>query len=220
MGALKTHSSRLAHWTGLLVAVTLFLAAGTASAGAPTDFIKKHTDDVTRLLGQEESEERARKFSAKAETIIDFRELASRALEGHWKQRSAEDQDQFLALLQQLLEANYKKKLQGNQVGEDYQIEYLEEKQRDERALVRTKVKWGDTEKKQKPVEYRMMKTESGWVVYDLVIDDISLEETYRESYTKIIEEDGWDELISKMKEKIEELKSADDEKEGEGDEE
>ena len=217
MGARKTESNRLARWTGLLVAIVVFLAAATASAGAPTDFIKKHTDDVTRLLGQEESAERAEKFSEKADQIIDFRELASRALEGHWKKRSADDQDQFLSLLQELLEANYKKKLQGNQVGEDYEIEYLEEKQRGDRALVRTVVKWGETDKKQKPVEYRMMEKEAGWVVYDLVIDDISLEETYRESYTKIIEEDGWEELISKMQEKIKELKS---DEEGEGEEE
>ncbi len=189
-----------------LVFTALFLAAPMVWAGEPTQFIKKNEGDVTRLLGQEESEERARKFSKIADELIDFRELASRALRGYWEDRSDEDRDQFMSLLKDLLEANYRKKLEGKQLGEDYEIEYTEERRQGDRAIVRSVIKWGDSEKEREPVEYKLMKKSSGWVIYDLVIDDISLEETYRESYTKIIEDEGWEALIGKMKKKISEL--------------
>jgi phospholipid transport system substrate-binding protein len=190
----------------VLVFSVLFLAAPMVWAGEPMDFIKKNEGDVTRLLAQKESEERARKFSKLADQLIDFRELASRALRGHWEDRSQEDRDQFMTLLKDLLEANYRKKLEGKQLGEDYKIDYTDERQQGDRAIVRSVVKWGDSEKEREPVEYKLMKKSSGWVIYDLVIDDISLEETYRESYTKIIEDEGWDALIQKMKDKIAEL--------------
>lgn len=192
---------------GLIVLLAVLLGAGTVAAESPTEYIKAHTDEVTELLEEEASEERSEKFSKKAQELIDFRMLASRALEGYWEERSEEEQEEFLTRLQALLEANYKNKIEGQKLGEDYTIEYIDEKQREDRALVRMKVKWGETEKKQKPVDYKMMKQEDDWIVYDLVIDDISLEETYRESYTKIIDREGWDALIEKMGEKIEKLK-------------
>jgi phospholipid transport system substrate-binding protein len=191
------------------VLIGLMAWSGTAAATmTPTEYIKHHTADVTDLLAQEESEERARKFSEKAEKVIDFRTLASRALGKHWDARNDEERQEFLDHLQTLLEANYKNKLEGNEVGEDYTIEYLEEKQRDDRAIVRTRVAWGKSDKERKPVEYKLMKKENGWVVYDVVIDDISLEATYRDSYTKIIEEDGWDALIDKMEQKIKKIRA------------
>ncbi len=193
----------LALWVGAVGVV------GQAEAAelSPVEYIKRHTAEVTDLLAQEESEERARKFSEKADEIIDFRMLASRALGEHWEARSEEERDVFLDRLQTLLEANYKNKLEGNEFGEDYTIEYRDERQRDDRAIVETVVKWGEADKEQKPVEYKMADKENGWVVYDVVIDDISLEATYRESYTKIIEEDGWEALIDKMEAKIEEIR-------------
>ena len=191
-----------------VAALTLMVGPAAASAESPKAFVKRQTDEVTKLLAEEESEERAEKFSEKAQEIIDFEMLASRALEGHWKERSDEEREQFLTLLQRLLEANYKRKLEGQKVGEDYTIEYLEEKQRDDRAFVNTRVKWGETEKERKPVSYKLVRQEGEWIIYDVVIDDISLEQTYRESYTEIIKKEGWDALIEKMKKKIDELES------------
>lgn len=185
-----------------------FSASPAAAVESPTDFIKKHSKEVTELLSQDESPGRAEKFSEKAHNLIDFRTLASRALEGHWEERSDAEQEKFLELLQKLLEANYKKKLEGYELGEDYEIKYLEEKQRDDRALVSTKVIWGNSEKKRKPVKYKMMKQEGDWIIYDVVVDGASLEQTYRDAYTEIIRKDGWDTLIEKMKQKIEKLRA------------
>jgi phospholipid transport system substrate-binding protein len=193
---------------------TLSIAALTASffigglspawAGEPTDYIKKSSQEVSKVLRQKESKKRHEEFSAKVNQIVDFKELAARALADHWEKRTPEEQQTFLSLLQELLEANYQEKLEGKTLGEDYEIEYLDEKTRDKLAIVKTKVKWDEG---QKPASYKLMKKENGWVVYDIIIDDISLVETYRDAYTEIIETEGWDELISRMQQKAEQLR-------------
>jgi phospholipid transport system substrate-binding protein len=189
-----------------VLAIGLLLAStGLVWAGEPTKFIEKNAAEVSDLLRQQDSQERQAKFSEKIDEVVDFRELASRALGEHWKARTDEEQQQFLDLLQELLEANYRDSLQGNTLGEDYEIEYLDERTKDSLAIVKTRIKW---EEDDRPVDYKMIEKEGAWVIYDIVIDDISLEETYRESYTEIIEQEGWDELISRMKERAEALRA------------
>ena len=197
---------RLTKWTvGLSTFfVALLVAGSTAFAGVPTDFIKANAQQVSDLLETESSEERSKKFSEKLHSLVDFRELADRALETHWDKRTDEEKEQFLSLLQELLEANYRKKLEGRALGEDYEIDYLEEKMRGNKAIVKTKVNWEDGEE---TVDYKMLDSDEGWIIYDIVIDDISLVETYRDSYTKIIEEDGWGELIDRMEKKAEKIR-------------
>ncbi len=188
------------------LAVLLVLAStGIAFAGEPTDFVKKNATEVSELLRQKDSEKRHEQFSAKLNKVVDFRELASRALGEHWEARTAEEQQTFLDLLREMLEANYRNKLEGNTLGEDYQIEYLEEKTRKNLAIVKTRIKWDTGDE---TADYKLIKDDGDWVIYDTIIDDISLVETYRESYTQIIEDEGWDELIRRMRERAKELRT------------
>ena len=190
----------------LLAAAVLCMTASTALAGPPTEFVQGQTKEVTSILSQKETKARAKKLDAILQRSVDFRELASRSLKGHWEKQTPEAQQEFLTLLQRMLEANYTSKLSGKQLGKDYSVEYLDEKTRGDLAIVKTSV---TVQEDRKPVAYKLTKREDGWIVFDIVIDDISLEETYRESYTAIIEEEGWGTLISRMKDKIKELESA-----------
>ena len=88
----------------------------------------------------------------------------------------------------------------------DYAIQYTGEKVRANRAIVKSTVRVKDTSK---PVDYKLMQKDAKWVVYDIVIDDIGLEETYREAYVEIIEDEGWTGLISRMKEVLADRRAA-----------
>lgn len=197
-------SHRILRFT-IASALTLGLSA-SAMAGAPTDFVKGQTTEVTELLKKKESKARAKKLDKILQQSVDFRELAARSLKGHWEKQTPEAQEEFLSLLQRMLEANYATKLSGKQLGKDYSVEYLDEKTRDDLAIVKTRIV---IKKENKPVSYKLTKKGDAWIVFDIVIDDISLEETYRESYTAIIDDEGWDSLISRMKDKIKELEAA-----------
>jgi phospholipid transport system substrate-binding protein len=186
-------------------AALLIAFSATAAWATPTDYVKKKTGTVTSILQKPDSKKRQKTLHEVLEQTIDFRELASRALGEHWKARTPEEQQEFLDLLQELLQANYEGKLEGSTLGEDYEIKYTEEKTRGDKAIVKTIVV---TKKEKKPVDYKLVKKDSGWTIFDVVIDDISLEETYRESYTAIIEKEGWDSLIQRMKDKAKELRA------------
>lgn len=200
------------------IVLGLLMAVPSAFAGEPTEFVKRQAEQVDEVLAdRSNSDVRTDAFAEIVQEAVDFRELAKRSLGEHWKEQNEENRKQFLELLEKLLRANYKNKITGEKLGQDYEIKYLDEKQRDDRAFVSSRVQWGETEKERKPLDFKLMKKEGGWVIYDLVIDDISLESTYRDSYTEIIEEDGWDALIEKMKERIEELRNEAGEETSEG---
>lgn len=52
------------------------------------------------------------------------------------------------------------------------------------------------------PVTYRMIATEEGWQVYDVVIENISFVTNYREEYGSEIRRGGLDQLISKLEDR------------------
>ena len=72
-------------------------------------------------------------------------------------------------------------------------------------ALVKVDVVLKDGKK---PLVYKLLQRGGSWVVFDIVIDDISLEETYSEDYTAIIVDEGWPALIQKMKDRVKELEA------------
>lgn len=179
----------------------------SASAWAsPTDYVKKRTDEVTKVLSQKDTSKREDKLRSVLLETIDFRELASRALGEHWSSRTPEEQQEFLDLLQELLRANYEGQLSGRQLGKDYEIKYGDARERNDMAIVKTVVVAKD---ETKPVDYKLVKKGDAWSIYDVVIDDISLEETYRDAYVEIIKKEGWPSLIQRMKDKAEEARTA-----------
>ncbi len=181
------------------------LSATAAFAGEPTEFVKKRTAEVTAVLSKPESNKRAAELNAIVQKSIDFRELAARSLKGYWENQPPEAQQEFLTLLQQMLQANYANKLAGRQLGKDYTVEYGAEKTRGELAVLRVNI---IASGESKPVQYKLLQRDKSWIVYDIVIDDISLEETYRESYTEIIKDEGWGSLIQRMKDRVKELEA------------
>lgn len=188
-------------------ATLLVLLAVTSVAWAnPTDYVKKRTDSVTKILSQKDSKDREAKLRAVLQETIDFRELASRALGEHWSSRTPEEQQEFLDLLQELLQANYEGQLAGRALGKDYEIKYGDARERNDVAIVKTTVV---AKNESKPVDYKLVKKGDSWSIYDVVIDDISLEETYRESYVELIEKEGWPSLIQRMKDKAAEARQA-----------
>lgn len=190
----------------LILTVLLLCSSALAFAGAPTDFVKKKTTEVSSILSKKESKSRAKKLDRVIQKTIDFEALAARSLKGYWEKRTEEERKEFLGLLQQLLQSNYEKKLSGKKLEKDYTVTYVSEATRGNVAIVKTSIKH---KSETKPVHYKLQKTDKTWIAYDIVIDDISLEETYRESYTEIIKEEGWPALIVRMKDKVKQIKSS-----------
>jgi phospholipid transport system substrate-binding protein len=136
-----------------------------------------------------------------ADEIFDFPETAKRSLGRHWTSRTAGERDEFVGLFSDLLERSYisKVELYGGE-----KISYLGDMVEGDQALVRTRIiTKGGTEV---PVEYRMLKRVERWLVYDVVIEGVSLVANYRTQFNKIIQTSSYAELVKKMKVKQDEF--------------
>ena len=84
-------------------------------------------------------------------------------------------------------------------------VEYRAEKTRGKKALVETLIKTASADI---PVNYKPYQKDGAWLVYDVVIEGVSLVSNYRSSYHTIVKKEGLDGLMLKMEEKLKELEA------------
>jgi phospholipid transport system substrate-binding protein len=190
----------------VVLAVTL-LTGRWAVAGLPTDQLKAQIDRVLKTLEDPELKKEGRVKDRRAAVrkiandIFDFSETARRSLGRHWQGRTPAERDEFVQLFSDLLERTYMSKIE-TYGGE--KIQYNGDTIEGDQAKVQTKlVTKGSGEI---PVEYRMHKVGGRWLVYDVVIEGVSLVANYRTQFNKIIQTSSFQELMNKMKNKQHEL--------------
>ena len=197
-------------WLGIALACTVLvgpLAVREAAAGAPTEQLRTHVDRVLKLLDDsslkapDKAKERRTAVRKVADDIFDFAETAKRSLGRHWAARTPEERDEFVKLFGDLLERSYISKIElyGGE-----KIQYVGDKVEGETAVVQSKLltKAGG----EVPIEYRMLKKGERWLVYDVVIEGVSLVANYRTQFNKIIQTSSFQDLVKKMKTRQEEL--------------
>jgi len=195
-----------------VLALVLSLAVVTltgrwALAGVPSDQLRGQIDRVIKVLEDPElkkeghAKDRRAAVRKIANDIFDFSETARRSLGRHWQGRTPAERDEFVQLFSDLLERSYISKIE-TYGGE--KIAYLGDSIEGEQAKVQTKLvtKGGG----EIPIEYRMHKKGDRWLVYDVVIEGVSLVANYRTQFNKIIQTSSFQELVNKMKNKQQEL--------------
>ena len=192
-----------------LTALLLVPLVGTdrAWAGAPTDQLRAQIDRAVKILEdpelKKEGRQKDRRLAVRqvANDIFDFSETAKRSLARHWTPRSQAERDEFVGLFSDLLERSYISKIElyGGE-----KIQYVGEAIEGEGAVVRTKLltKQGT----EIPIDYRMLRRGDKWLVYDVVIEGVSLISNYRTQFNKIITTSSFQDLMKKMRTKQEEF--------------
>jgi phospholipid transport system substrate-binding protein len=189
----------------LVLAVTT-LTGRSALAGAPTEQLRAQIDRVLKTLEDPELKKENRAKDRRgavrkiANDIFDFSETARRSLGRHWQGRTPAEREEFVQLFTDLLERSYISKIE-TYGGE--KIAYLGDTIEADQAKVQTKL---ITKNGEIPIEYRMHKTGDRWLVYDVVIEGVSLVANYRTQFNKIIQTSSFQELMNKMKNKQQEL--------------
>jgi phospholipid transport system substrate-binding protein len=169
--------------------------------------LKHKNGEVDKLLrqkpeaGSPAEKKQKEEIKALAGTLLDYGELARRAMSGHWEKLTGPQREEFVATLRQLIERNYVKQLRANL---DYVVQYKTEQVEGEEATVSTVVKV-KTQGKSTDAEivYKLRRSPLDWLVYDVITDEVSLVRNYRTQFHKIITEKSYDELIKKMKTKL-----------------
>jgi phospholipid transport system substrate-binding protein len=193
----------------LVLALALALAlASPALAGPPTDQLRSHVDRVIKTLEDPQLKQESKALERRtmvrriADEIFDFGETAKRSLGRHWQARTPAEREEFVQLFADLLERSYISKIE---LFNGERVTYTGETIDGDVATVRTRLI--TKQSTEIPVDYRMLKRGDRWLVYDVIIEGVSLVGNYRTQFNKIIQTSSYPELIKKMKGRQEELK-------------
>jgi len=190
----------------MLLAVTIVFLAANAFAGV-TDEVKKTVDEVVRIVSDKEmkknDQKRRQMLKRSISVIFDYNEMAKRSMGKHWNQRSAAEKKQFSDLFASLLENSYASKIESYN---NEKIVYLKETIDSDHAELKSKVV--TAKRDEFTLDYRLINQNGKWMVYDVVIEGVSLVSNYRTQFNKIIMADGYPALVKKLQTKTDELKA------------
>jgi phospholipid transport system substrate-binding protein len=181
---------------------TLSIGMAWAEEPTPTAALKPVLDDLTAVLvddslkGREHRDERREKIMSLIKRGFSFREMSQRILGKTWRHITDQEKDRFTVLMTKLLENVYIGKLEGYS---GQAIEFDAEIVKGDRAQVTTLV---ENNNEKVPVHYIMNKTDSGWMVYDINIEGVSLVSNYREQFKSILRKDDFDGLVKMLEDK------------------
>jgi phospholipid transport system substrate-binding protein len=174
-----------------------------AYAGLPTDQVKQTVDEVIDILKnkelkkpEKESERRAAIRKVVGERF-DFEEMSKRSLALHWRNRTPDEKKEFVSLFSDLLERAYIRKIEKYT---NEKILYTGERIDGEYAVVDTEIV--TRRNVETPIEYRLLKEDGKWAVYDVVIEGVSLINNYRTQFNNIIRDNSYQELVKRIRNK------------------
>jgi len=189
---------RQALFPGLFLAALLFLWTPESWAAGPTDDVKSLIEEVQSILQNNPQKKQRLDLVEKAATRhVDFREMAKRTLEQTWNTLTRSQQDEFVRVFSSLLKVSYANhldefaKMKVNFQGEANKPDYCEV-----RILV---LRPND----KIPVNFRLRHKAQGWMIYDMIIEGVSLVDNFRTQFQAMIKECSYGELVRCLKQRL-----------------
>ena len=195
-------------WVAAFFTVSLFWVSGPVFAESHiTSDLKGTIDQVLEIVSDTDLKKRPTERREKLRQAIalrfNYKQMVMRSLASNYKNRSDKEREEFTDLFKKLLENSYASKIENYQ---DETIEYAGELVKGNFAMVKTKIVRKDGTVN---VDYKMVKEGGQWLVYDFVIESVSLIRNYRSQFSKIISTESYSSLVSKLSKKIEDLESS-----------
>ncbi len=185
----------------------LITLPATAKVSTVTDEVSTTVDQVVKIVSDKEmkkpqnEQERRSALKKTIGAIFDYGEMAKRSMGIHWKTLSPVQRKEFVGLFSTLLENSYAGKIESyNKEKIIYDRESVEGTYAEVNSRIIT------PKRDEFSLDYRLLKKGNKWMVYDVVIEGVSLVSNYRTQFNKIINEKGYNELLKKMKTKSEEI--------------
>lgn len=195
----------------LLVLAVLALAhPSLAGAESPAEHVRAQIGRVVRVLEDPALQAPAATAQRRAEIrrlaaeLFDFGEITKRALAQHWHGRTAAERQEIVALMTGLLERAYLSKIE---LYSGERISVVGETLDGEQATVRTRIL--TRQGTEIPVDYRLHRPGARWLVYDVVIEGVSLVANYRSQFAKIIQGQSYAELVRRLRARLAEPEPA-----------
>ncbi len=214
--------------TAALSALILFVFAASAAAQAPvnasyspndaTASVKTIIDQSIAVFKDQQlsAPDRERKLRAIAESHFDFAEMSRSAIGYHWRTLTPAQQAEFVPLFTTFIEDAYLSRI------ESYSVEKIN--QQIKSSLIQFTRQTNDgtdyaevfstvaLQDQQKPIEVNYLMRHDGdeWKIYDITIDAISVIANYRNQFNRVLNNDGYDKLVSLIRQKTQGLQQPD----------
>src|SRR5262245_15520057 len=180
-----------------------FLFAPVVNAqDSPEALVKQVVDEVLAVIKQTKDQ---RKLIEAAEQKVlphfDFKQMTQLAVGRAWSQASAAQQEALERGFRALLVRTYTAALSRSTGELKVDVKPAAGKPATDETTVRTV--GSESGKQPVQIDYRMVKTPSGWKVYDVVVENLSLVTSYRSQFQSEIARNGIDGLIKVLEAKV-----------------
>lgn len=183
----------------LLVSAVLLLSATAFAAGAQA-FLEAKQKDLTALIQKPKSAENDKKLQVTFDSLLDYDALAKDSLGKLWEQRTEAERKEFQQLLTTLVQSAYTKNIRSTL---DYNIIFSGSEPAKDGQLIQTVAKH-KTDPRKEPIhiDYLVHQVGGNWRVYDIITERSSLVKNYNSQFRRIVEKNGFPDLIARMKKK------------------
>jgi phospholipid transport system substrate-binding protein len=187
----------------------LGFSASALAAESPRKRVEEGVGEIVELLkdgrlqDNDKREAALEDISKLSDKYFDYKYLAMMAVGRPWLEMDDNTRDELTKVFRKVLELNYLPKLEGYS---GQKINYVKEMVRGDKAMVITEVIDKD---KKISVNYRLVKMNGVWMVYDIIAEGISLVKNYRTQFAEILHDGDAQTLIEKLRQKAKELEAA-----------
>lgn len=199
-------------WIGLLAVFCAVAVPARAQNMTPPDVLAKSvTDEVLAVLRTDkdiQSGDRKKILDLVEKKVLphfNFVRMTQLAVGRYWREASPEQQKMLVSEFRTLLVQTYAATFTAYR---DQAIEYRPLRMQPDDTDVVVKSLINQSGGKPVTVDYKMQKSDSGWKVYDVVVGDLSLVQSYRGTFTAEVQKGGIDGLVKALTEKNKQLVS------------
>lgn len=185
-------------WIISLALVAFSGATQPALAGPPTDYVRGILDQVMGIQNNPALSAQAR--SQAIHRIIggsfDFDLMAKDSLGSSYERLSGGQRQEFTRTFSYLFQDSYTRLVLNFLKKEN--IQYKQELPEGSKARVNTAIVRTN---ENIPVTYLMHTAPQGWILYDVIVDGVSILQNYKTQFAQVIHTKGFEFLLNKMQE-------------------
>jgi phospholipid transport system substrate-binding protein len=193
----------------LFLSLTMALALGLtmpaqtlAQFATPTESVQNMLDNVFGILRSPDFDlnRDKQRIDEAVSVTFDTNTIAQSALAANYRELSAEQRAEFEELFFNILKETYIERLDAYT---DESVEVTGEETDGNRGTVTSIVYTSNSDI---AVDYSLRQRPTGWFIYDIIVEDVSLLSSYRSTYRSIIRRSGIDGLLNDLRNQASEL--------------
>ena len=191
----------------------LFLPGQGLTTDSPLEAVRSTTNRVVLVLRAPENqgprlrEQRIKQVSEIVRPLFDRREVARRTLGVYWRDRTEEQREEFIEIFTELVEKSYGETFdqQAQKYLDTMEFFYDQETIDGNFAQVNTRI-FLPAQNKYFSLNYRLHQVEGQWLIYDVVVENVSMVRNFRTQFYRIIGKSSYEELVRRLQAKLRQM--------------